>query len=305
MRIAFMGAPAFAVPTLDALHAAGLEIAAVYSQPPRPAGRGRKLQPTAVHARAEALGLPVRTPLNFRDPAEREAFAALGLDAAVVVAYGLLLPQAVLDAPRLGCVNLHASLLPRWRGGAPIQRAIMAGDAETGVCVMRMTAGLDEGPVIARLATPIGPQENAGALAERLSALGAPLIVDVLKALERGEAHETEQPVDGAVYARKIDKAEARIDWSRPAAEIEARIRGLCPAPGAWSEIAGERVKILSARIEDAKGEPGRTLDDRLLIACGDGRALRPTRIQRAGKSPMEVTEALKGFPVSSGTICA
>lgn len=305
MRIAFMGAPAFAVPTLDALHDAGFQIPAVYSQPPRPAGRGKKLQPTAVHLRAEALGLPVRTPVNFRDPGACEAFAALDLDAAVVVAYGLLLPQAVLDAPRLGCLNLHASLLPRWRGAAPIQRAIMAGDAETGACVMRMTLGLDEGPVIARLSTPIGPNETAGALAERLAATGAPLMVDALTALARGAAVETPQPQIGAVYARKIDKAEAHVDWTRPAAEIAARIRGLCPAPGAWTAIGEERVKLLGAQVEDGSGEPGVTLDDRFLIACGDGRAVRPTRIQRAGKAPMDAGEALQGFHVPAGTRCA
>jgi methionyl-tRNA formyltransferase len=305
MRIAFMGAPAFAVPTLNALHADGFEIAAVYSQPPRPAGRGRKLQPTAVHLRAQTLGLPIRTPLNFRDSAEREAFAALKLDAAVVVAYGLLLPQPVLDAPRLGCLNLHASLLPRWRGAAPIQRAIMAGDEETGVCVMRMTLGLDEGPVISWLATPIRQGETAGELTERLAALGAPMIAPALRALDRGEATEAPQPEDGAIYARKIDKAEARIDWRRPAVEVAARIRGLCPAPGAWTEIAGERVKILGARIEAGAGEPGRTLDDQLLIACGDRHAVRAVRIQRAGKAPMQAEQALQGFHVPTGTLCS
>jgi methionyl-tRNA formyltransferase len=304
LRIAFMGAPAFAVPTLDALADAGVEIAAVYSQPPRPAGRGKRLQPTAVHARAEALSLPVRTPLNFRDPAEREAFAALDVDAAVVVAYGLLLPQAVLDSPRLGCLNLHASLLPRWRGAAPIQRAIMAGDAETGVCVMRMTAGLDEGPVLARLATPIGPRETAGDLAARLAALGAPLMVRTLADLAEARAVETPQSDQGAVYARKIEKAEARLDWSEPAVALERRIRGLSPAPGAWTELAGERLKILLAQVEDGAGAPGTLLDDRLLIACGDGRAVRVLRAQRPGKGPMAADELLRGFSAPPGARC-
>jgi methionyl-tRNA formyltransferase len=304
MRLAFMGTPAFAVPTLDALAAAGCEIAAVYSQPPRPAGRGKKLQPSPVHARAEALGLPVRTPLNFRDPAEREALAALGLDAAVVVAYGLLLPQSVLGAPRLGCFNLHASLLPRWRGAAPIQRAIMAGDAETGACVMRMTLGLDEGPVIARMATPIGPQETAGELTERLARLGAPLMASALVEVAAGRAVETPQPDEGALYARKIDKAEARLDWAGPAEALERRIRGLSPFRGAWTELAGERLKILLAQVEDGAGEPGTLLDDRLAIACGDGRALRVLRAQRPGKGPMAADELLRGFAAPAGARC-
>ncbi len=301
MRLIFMGTPEFAVPTLEALLAADHEIAAVYSQPPRPAGRGKKLRPSAVHAAAEARGLPVRTPLNFRDPADRAALAALEADAAVVVAYGLLLPQAVLDAPRLGCVNLHASLLPRWRGAAPIQRAIMAGDAETGACVMRMTRGLDEGPVLARLVEPIAPDDTAGSLADRLARSGAGLMVETLTALASGRATETPQPETGAVYAAKIDKAEAAIDWTAPAAVVDRRIRGLSPAPGAWFERDGERVRALLSRVEPGDGPPGTALDDALLIACGAG-ATRLTTVQPAGKRPMSAEDFVRGRPVPAGS---
>ena len=300
MRLAFMGSPPFAVPTLEALAAAGHEIAAVYSQPPRPAGRGARLQPTAVHARAEALGLPVRTPARFRDAETLADFAALDLDAAVVVAYGLILPQAALDAPRLGCLNLHASLLPRWRGAAAGQRAIMAGDAETGVCVMRMEAGLDTGPVYLRAATPIGPDEDAGALAERLAALGAPLMAAALAGIAAGELTPEPQPAEGALYAAKIDKAEARLDWALPAEALARRIRGLSPAPGAWCQAAGERLKVLGARAEPGVGAPGTLLDDRLLVACGEG-ALRLTRVQRPGRAAMSGAEALRGFATPTG----
>ncbi|MDF2233421.1 methionyl-tRNA formyltransferase [Albimonas sp. CAU 1670] len=301
MRLVFMGTPDFSVPILRALHAAGHEIAAVYSQPPRPAGRGKKPRPSPVQAAAEALGIEVRTPVSLKDPEAQAAFAALGAEAAVVVAYGLILPRAVLDAPRLGCWNLHASLLPRWRGAAPIQRAIMAGDAETGVGVMRMEPGLDTGPVLAEARTAIGAQDTAQTLHDRLSALAAGLIVETLPRIAAGEA-PTPQPEDGVVYAAKIDKAEARIDWTRPADELDRLVRGLSPFPGAWCEIEGERVKILLSRPEAGsdQAEPGEALDDGLLIACGAG-ALRLLRLQRPGRGPMEAQELLRGFAVPKG----
>ena len=303
MRLVFMGTPDFAVPTLDALVAAGHEIAAVYSQPPRPAGRGKRPRPGAVHARAEALGLPVRTPASLKDPAEQAAFAALGADAAVVVAYGLILRAPILSAPRLGCLNLHGSLLPRWRGAAPVQRAIMAGDAVTGVCAMRMDAGLDTGPVLLRAQTPIGPDETAGDLAARLAVLGAPLMVEALAGLDAGTLTAEPQPEDGAVYARKIDKAEARLDWTQPADALRDRIRGLAPTPGAFTELDGERVKILAAEVVEAAGPPGAVLDDAFTVACGDGRALRVTRAQRPGKGAMPAAEMLRGSPIPPGTV--
>jgi methionyl-tRNA formyltransferase len=302
MRIAFMGTPDFAVPTLDALVAAGFQIAAVYSQPPRPAGRGRKLTPGAVHRRAEELGLPVRTPTSLKDPDAQTDFAALALDAAVVVAYGLILRPPVLSAPRLGCVNLHGSLLPRWRGAAPVQRAIMAGDAETGVCAMAMDEGLDTGPVLLSERVAIDPDEDAGALSARLAALGAPLIVRALRGLAEGGLTPQPQPSDRACYARKIDKAETRLDWSQPAETLRNRIRGLAPAPGAWTEATGERWKILSADVVARGGSAGETLDDALTVACGDGRALRILRAQRPGKGPMDAAEILRGRPVAPGT---
>ncbi|PIY72730.1 MAG: methionyl-tRNA formyltransferase, partial [Rhodobacterales bacterium CG_4_10_14_0_8_um_filter_70_9] len=266
------------------------------------AGRGKRLQPTPVHLRAEALGLAVRTPVTLRDAEAQAEFAALGLDAAVVVAYGLILPQPVLDAPRLGCVNLHASLLPRWRGAAPIQRAIMAGDAETGVCVMRMEQGLDTGPVLARLSTPIGADETAGELAERLARLGAPLVVETLRAMAAGRATATPQPEDGALYARKIDKAEARLDWREPAAALAARIRALTPAPGAWTMLGEERLKVLAAHPEPGEGPPGTVLDDALLVACGAG-ALRIDRAQRPGRAPTACADLLRGLTVAPGAV--
>jgi methionyl-tRNA formyltransferase len=300
LRLAFMGTPDFAVPTLDALHAAGHRIVAVYTQPPRPAGRGQALRPSPVHARAEALGLAVRTPARFRDPETLAAFAALDLDAAVVVAYGQILPQAALDAPRFGCVNLHASLLPRWRGAAPVQRAVMAGDAETGVCAMAMEAGLDTGPVYARLATPIGPDETAGALAGRLSRLGAPVILGTLAALAAGRAVAT--PQEGApLYAAKIAKEEGALDWTRHAAALSALVRGLSPAPCAFAALGGARLKVLAAQAEPGQGAPGATLDGRLLVACGEG-ALRLTRVQRAGRPAMDAAAFLAGQPVPAGT---
>ncbi len=301
MRLAFLGTPDFAVPVLHALAGSGHHVVRVYSQPPRPAGRGRATRPSAVQRAAERLGIPVETPGSFRDPAVLAGFAALRLDAAVVVAYGQILPQAALDAPRLGCLNLHASLLPRWRGAAPIQRVVMAGDAETGVCVMQMEAGLDTGPVLARTTTPIGPDDTAGTLHDRLAEIGARQMVETLARLESGTLTPEPQAVDGVTYARKVDKAEARIDWTRPAAELAALVRGLSPFPGAWCTIAGERVKLLMARPEAGAGAPGEVLDGALLIACGAG-ALRLVTLQRAGKAPMNAATFLNGFAVPRGT---
>jgi methionyl-tRNA formyltransferase len=297
MRLAFMGTPDFAVSVLTALADAGHEIVCVYSQPPRPAGRGKALRPSPVQATAEARGYTVATPETFRDPAVLADFAALKIDAAVVVAYGQILPQAALDAPRLGCINLHASLLPRWRGAAPIQRAIMAGDVQTGVCVMQMDAGLDTGPVLARQTTPIGPEDTAATLHDRLAKIGAALLV---KTLAAGTFSGTPQADTGVTYAAKIDKAEVRIDWNCSATELDAHIRGLSPFPGAWCEIAGERVKLLMARPEASSGKAGEVLDDRLLVACGFG-ALRLITLQRAGKGPMDTETFLRGFAVPRG----
>ena len=291
MRVIFMGTPDFSVPVLEALTTEH-EVVAVYSQPPRPAGRGKKERPSPVHARAEALGIEVRTPLNFKAEADRAALAALNADVAVVVAYGLILPQAVLDAPHHGCLNIHASLLPRWRGAAPIHRAIMAGDAETGICIMQMEAGLDTGPVLLREATPIGETETTGALHDRLSSMGARMI---LEALDRLETLTPEpQPEAGVTYASKIDKAEARIDWSRPASELVRQINGLSPFPGAWCEIAGERVKLLRAAPAEGSGAPGEVLGG-FTLACGTG-ALEILDAQREGKRPMPAAEILKGL---------
>ena len=300
MRIIFMGTPDFSVPVLDALVEAGHEIAAVYCQPPRPAGRGKKDRPTPVHARAEALGLEVRHPMTLRNDDAQRDFAALNADIAVVVAYGLILPQAVLDAPKQGCLNIHASLLPRWRGAAPIHRAIMAGDAETGICIMQMEAGLDTGPVLLREATPIGATETTGELHDRLSAMGAALIVQALDQI--GDLTPEPQPDDGVTYAEKIDKAEARIDWARPAVEVDRQIRGLSPFPGAWTMIGDERVKLLGSRLSDQQGTAGTALDDAFTIACGSG-AVTITRAQRAGKGTQDAQTFLRGMSVPTGTL--
>ncbi|MDF0598602.1 methionyl-tRNA formyltransferase [Psychromarinibacter halotolerans] len=291
MRIVFMGTPDFSVSVLDALVEAGHEIVCVYCQPPRPAGRGKKDRPTPVHARAETLGLTVRHPRTLRDADAQAEFAALDADIAVVVAYGLILPQPILDAPTHGCLNIHASLLPRWRGAAPIQRAIMSGDAQTGVCIMQMEAGLDTGPVLLREALDIAPDETAATLHDRLADMGARLIVDALARLDtlRPEV----QPDQGVTYAEKIDKAEARIDWTRPADEIDRQIRGLSPFPGAWCEMDGERVKLLLSRVVPGDGAPGQVLDG-LTIACGDG-AVEILSAQRPGKRAMESAEFLRG----------
>lgn len=301
LRLAFMGSPAFALPTLAALINAGHEIACVYSQPPRPAGRGRQERPTPVHAFAAERGIEVRTPKSFKKQEAQEAFAALQLDAAIVVAYGLILPKAVLDAPRLGAFNLHGSLLPRWRGAAPIQRAIMAGDALTGVQVMRMEEGLDTGPVLATARARIDAADTTASLHDRLAALGAPLMVDALAALERGVAIETPQSEEGVTYAHKITAAEARIDWTKDAREIDCAIRGLAPSPGAWFELEGVRVKALMSRAEEGAGAPGVVLDDQLLVACGSG-AVRLLTVQREGRGPLEAHAFLRGQPVPPGT---
>ncbi len=305
MRLAFLGTPDFAVPALAELVAAGHDIVAVYAQPPGPRGRGQTLRPSPVQAFAEAHGLPVRTPRALKDPDEIEAFRALELDAAVVVAFGQILPRAVLDAPRLGAFNLHASLLPRWRGAAPIQRAVMAGDKVTGVQVIRLTEGLDEGPVLLSESVRIEALETAGSLYDRLARIGAPLPARALAALARGEAHETPQAAEGATYARKITPAEARIDWRRPAAELDRQIRGLSPFPGAWFEAPSERgpvrVKALLSSVEDSAGDPGKVLDDRLLVACGQG-AVRLLRAQREGRAAQDVDAFVRGFPLVSGS---
>ncbi|OUD09474.1 methionyl-tRNA formyltransferase [Marivivens niveibacter] len=292
MRVVFMGTPDFSVPVLDALVEAGHDVVCAYSQPPRPAGRGKKDRPSPVHARAEALGIPVRHPVNFKDAADVAAFAELNADVAVVVAYGLILPQSLLDAPKQGCLNIHASLLPRWRGAAPIHRAIMAGDAETGVCIMQMEAGLDTGPVLMKQTTAIGAEETTGQLHDWLSDMGAKLIVKALTDLP--ELTPQVQPTDGVTYAAKIDKEEAAIDWSEPAEVIDRKIRGLSPFPGAWCEINGERVKLLGAKLAEGNGAAGQILNG-FTVACGTG-AVEITRLQRSGKKPVATIDALRGM---------
>ncbi|MEQ8896113.1 MAG: methionyl-tRNA formyltransferase [Roseovarius sp.] len=299
MRVVFMGTPDFSVPVLEALVEAGHEVVAVYCQPPRPAGRGKKDRPTPVQARAEALGLEVRHPERLKGEAEQAEFEALNADVAVVVAYGLILPQAVLDMPVHGCLNIHASLLPRWRGAAPIHRAIMAGDAETGVCIMQMEAGLDTGPVLLRQATPIRAEDTTGTLHDRLSAMGAALIVEALAKL--GDLVPEAQPEAGVSYADKIDKAEARVDWTAPAAEVDGKIRGLSPFPGAWIEVDGQRIKLLASRVAEGGGAPGEVLDEALSVACGDG-AVQVLRLQRAGRGPQDASEFLRGTKLPAGT---
>jgi len=294
-----MGTPEFSAPVLDALVEAGHEIVAVYSQPPRPAGRGKKDRPSPVHARADALGLEVRAPVSLRTPEAQAEFAALKADVAVVVAYGLILPQAILDLPARGCLNIHASLLPRWRGAAPIHRAIMAGDAQTGVCIMQMEAGLDTRPVLMREALDIGAEETTAQLHDRLSVLGACLIVEALDALDRLTPEA--QPLAGVTYAAKIDKAEARIDWSLPAVEVDRLIRGLSPFPGAWFERDGVRIKVLGSRVVDGSGQAGVVLDETLHVACGVG-AVALTRLQKAGKGAQDVDVFQRGAQIAVGT---
>lgn len=306
LRMAFMGTPDFAVPVLAECLAAGHEVAAVYSQPPRKAGRGMAEQPSPVHRFALEHGLAMRIPASLKGADEQAAFAALDLDVAVVVAYGLILPKPVLASPRLGCLNLHASLLPRWRGAAPIQRAIMAGDRETGVMVMRMETGLDTGPVLLAEHVAIAPDATAGSLHDKLSGIGASLMVRALAALERGTLKATPQSEEGVTYAHKIGKDEARIDWSRDAKSLDAHIRGLTPFPGAFFEVArnGEpaRVKILRETPVDAKGAPGEilSLDGGITVACGIG-ALKIAELQRAGRGPMKAGDFLRGFPLAVG----
>ncbi|RXR31086.1 methionyl-tRNA formyltransferase [Sphingobium fluviale] len=298
MRIIYMGTPDFAVPALEALRDAGHGIVAVYSQPPRPAGRGKALRHSPVHARAEAMGLEVRTPVSLKGAEEQASFAALAADVAVVAAYGLILPQAILDAPVHGCLNLHGSLLPRWRGAAPIQRAILAGDAETGVQVMQMEAGLDTGPVRATARTSIDGK-TAGALGGELAQMGAALIVDVLADLAAYPPQP--QSAEGVTYAAKITKDEARIDFTAGAIQAERQVRAFNPAPGAFFTLGEERFKVLAADVVDQAGEPGLVLDERLTIGCGAD-SIRPTLIQRAGRGAMSVDELLRGFALPAGT---
>jgi len=299
LRLAYMGTPEFAVPALAELIAQGHDVAAVYSQPARPKGRGLTEEPSPVAKLAAAHGLTLRTPASLKTAEAQAEFAALDLDAAVVAAYGLILPKAILGAPRLGCFNLHGSLLPRWRGAAPIQRAVMAGDEETGVMVMRMEEGLDTGPVLMAERVRIA-RKTAGELTGELARLGADLMVRALSALERGSVAAAPQPNEGVTYAKKILKEEARIDWTKSAAEVDCLIRGLSPAPGAWSEANGERLKILYAEPVAGSGAPGEMLDDNLTIACGSG-ALRLIRLQRAGRGAMDARDFLRGFALPRG----
>ena len=298
MRIVFMGSPDFAVPSFNALVEAGHRVVATYCQPPRPAGRGKAERKTAVHERAEALGIEVRTPRTLRDEVEQERFRELDADLAVVAAYGLILPKPILDAPRQGCINVHASLLPRWRGAAPIQRAILAGDQLSGVTIMQMDEGLDTGPMLLKRELGISGK-NAGQVTEELANLGASALVEWLCRPTEPEA----QPAAGATYASKVDKAEARIDWGLPAEQVERQVRAFDPVPGAWFEANGERIKLLAAVVgSDAAGKPGEILDDCLNIACGEG-YIRPLKVQRAGRGPMTPGELLRGFPIRQGTI--
>ncbi|MEM6889309.1 MAG: methionyl-tRNA formyltransferase [Pseudomonadota bacterium] len=298
MRIIFMGTPAFSVPVLQALVAAGHDITAVYTQPPRPAGRGKQPRPTPVATAARALSLEVRHPISLKSADALSDVAALNADLAVVVAYGLLLPQAILDTPTRGCLNIHASLLPRWRGAAPIHRAVMAGDSETGVCVMQMEAELDAGPVLTQARTTIGADDTTGSLHDRLSAMGSDLLVHSLEEIDRLVPQP--QPDHGVTYAAKIDKEEARIDWTRPAQAVDRQIRGLSPFPGAWIDLDRTRVKLLASRCTSGEGAPGTVLGAPLRVACGSG-AVELTRLQRAGKGPQPVEEFLRGWPLPVG----
>jgi len=308
LRIIFMGTPEFSVPTLKALVDAGHDVVAAYSQPPRPAGRrGLELQKSPVHLASEALGIPVLTPVNFKAEEDRETFRGMDADVAVVVAYGLLLPEPILAGPRLGCYNGHASLLPRWRGAAPIQRAIMAGDAETGIMVMKMDKGLDTGPVALTHRVLIGPDMTGGELHDLLMLAGGPLMAEAMDRLERGELPLMPQSEEGVLYAAKIDKAETRIDFTRPAGDVHNHIRGLSPFPGAWFEleVAGrvERVKVLSSALANGQGAPGTVLDgDDLVISCGQG-AVRLVRVQKAGGKPLAAADFLRGTPIAAGTV--
>ncbi len=303
LRLIFMGSPDFAIPALDALIDAGHRVVAVYSQPPRPAGRGHREAPCAVHAHADARSIPVHTPASLKNEAEHLAFAALAPDVAVVTAYGLILPQPILRVPKLGCINIHASLLPRWRGAAPIQRAILAGDDKTGVTIMRMDEGLDTGPMLMADTVPIGPETTAAELHDTLAALGAKLIVPALEELATGHLADHPQPHQGVTVAPKLRREEGRLDWGRPAAELERMLRALNPWPGTWFEQGGTRIKVLAGRvIASPPGiPPGTVLDDHLTLACGSG-ALRLTRLQRPGRDAMEAEAFLRGYPLSAGT---
>ena len=306
LRLVFMGTPEFAVPALVELVGRGYDVAAVYTRAPKPAGRGMGLQPSPVDRTARQFGLPVFAPKTLRTEEAQAAFSAHGADAAVVVAYGLILPRAILDAVPLGCFNVHASLLPRWRGAAPINRAIMAGDTESGVTIMRMDEGLDTGAMAMAERVPIGSDMTAGELHDKLAPLGADLMPRALGALARGSLELTPQPDDGVTYAAKIDKHETRIDWSKPATEVHNHIRGLSPFPGAWCEIPAEagrpvRIKVLRTTRVDGMGEPGTVLDNRLTVACGSG-AIRIVELQQAGRKPMPVEEFLRGAPIAAGT---
>jgi len=297
-----MGSATFSLPTLAALVEAGHDVAAVYTQPPRPAGRGQQPRRSPVHVWAEDNGLQVRTPASLRAEGEQRAFAALGLDAAVVAAYGLILPTPILEAPRLGCLNVHGSLLPRWRGAAPVERAILAGDDETGITIMQMDAGLDTGAMLLVGRVPIGPRTTATELHESLPVLGAALLLQALDGVAAGTLPAVPQPADGATYAKKLLKDEGRLDWARPAAELERAVRALNPQPGVWFAHAGERIKVLAAETAEADGgRPGEVLDDRLTVACGTG-ALRPLLVQRAGRAPAETGAFLRGYPLPAGT---
>ncbi len=304
LTVVFMGTPDFAVPTLEAIVAAGHRVVACYTQPPRPAGRGMALTPSPVHRRAEELGIPVHNPISLKGEEAADEFRTHGADVAVVVAYGLLLPTSILEVPRFGCLNLHGSALPRWRGAAPIQRAIMSGDAETAVEVMQMEKGLDTGPVAMSAFTAIDANETTGDLHDRLAGLGAPLMTRALAALEDGSFRLTIQSEEGVTYAKKIDKAEARIDWSKPAKEIHDAARGLSPFPGAWCEVTVrgkvERLKVLRSRVEVGSGSPGEVLDASGLIACGDG-ALRLVEVQRAGGKPQTGEVFARGVDLAPG----
>ncbi|MBN03784.1 methionyl-tRNA formyltransferase [Ponticaulis sp.] len=305
MRLAFMGSPDFAVPSLKALIAAGHDIVCVYSQPPRPAGRGKQLRNTPVHDAALNAGIEVRHPASLKSQEEKDAFAALDLDAAIVVAYGLILPKAVLAAPKYGCINLHGSLLPRWRGAAPMQRAIMAGDLVTGVQTMQMEAGLDTGPVYLTAETPITQKDTAGSIHDRLAELGGPLLLETLAGLDAGTLTAEPQAEDGVTYAHKLGPEDTRIDWTKPAAEIDCQIRGLSPFPGAWFEVEQNgkrvRVKALMSELTDGKGDAASVTDDQLTIACGDDYAVRLTRVQKAGKSACSAEDFLRGNPLKAG----
>lgn len=302
LRIAFLGSDSFSLPTLTALLEAGHDVAAVYSQPPRPAGRGRKLQLSPVHAYAASRGIPVRTPSTLRNADAQQQFAALDLDAGVVAAYGLILPKPILDAPRLGCINVHASLLPRWRGAAPVERAILEGDATTGVTIMQMAEGLDTGPVLLARSVPISGSCTAASLRATLAALGGELLVDALQGVAGGLLRPTPQPADGVTYAKKLEPGEGRLDWSRPAAELDRKVRALNPQPGVWFEHAGERIKVLDAEPVPSGGTPGEVLDEQLTVACGTG-ALRLLLLQRPGRSAMDAAAFLRGYRIATGTM--